>query len=167
MIQPRTTPIKTPGKTTRLGFLKSFASMIAAAFAIPRIAAAFAIPKRLRANSQQLAIPKRRHKWGMVIDLDKCAGCRCCVVSCRLENNVPVAEPEQAALARSIFWMDMLSISHGQYASLQGHFLPVPCNHCESPPCVKVCPVGATFVNEDGIVAQIRSEEHTSELQSH
>ncbi|MFV1965440.1 MAG: 4Fe-4S dicluster domain-containing protein [Pirellulaceae bacterium] len=117
------------------------------------VAGLFLLPRRLFAKQQPA--PTRRRKWGMVIDLDKCAGCRCCAVSCRLENNVPIAGPEQAKLGRPIFWMDMLSVGEGEYGGIQGHFLPTPCNHCESAPCVKVCPVGATYINEEGIVAQI------------
>ncbi|MBI2191666.1 MAG: 4Fe-4S dicluster domain-containing protein [Planctomycetes bacterium] len=91
----------------------------------------------------------------MVIDLDKCTGCQACVVACRAENNVPVAGPAQTQNDRGIFWMDMLEVSEGSYPDLQRQLTPIPCNHCENAPCVKVCPVGATFINEEGIVAQV------------
>ena len=94
-------------------------------------------------------------RWGMVIDLDRCNGCGACVVACRVENNVPTAGPEQAMRDRPIFWMDLLRESHGQFPEFHQAVVPTPCNHCRNAPCVKVCPVGATYFNEEGIVAQI------------
>jgi molybdopterin-containing oxidoreductase family iron-sulfur binding subunit len=110
-------------------------------------------PKRLLGAAGKAAPRPRR--WGMVIDLDKCTGCGACVDACRAENNVPVAGPERTAEGRAIYWMDMLSVKEGEYPDLRWQIIPTPCNHCDNPPCVRVCPVGATFINEEGIVAQI------------
>jgi len=94
-------------------------------------------------------------RWGMAIDLDRCTGCGGCVIACRVENNVPIAGPAQNSLDRSIFWMDLLRESEGEFPDIRTQIIPTPCNHCNNAPCVKVCPVGATFINEEGIVAQI------------
>lgn len=94
-------------------------------------------------------------RWGMVIDLDKCTACQACVVACRQENNVPFAEEEQAAMGRAIFWMQMIPEIEGEYPKLKARFMPRPCFHCDNPPCVKVCPVGATYRNPEGLVGQI------------
>ncbi|MEE8577769.1 MAG: 4Fe-4S dicluster domain-containing protein [candidate division Zixibacteria bacterium] len=94
-------------------------------------------------------------RWGMVIDLDKCVGCGTCMASCRNENNVPVANKELAQSGRSIFWMDMLTITEGEYPNLKKRIMPRPCFHCGDPPCTKVCPVAATYKNDEGLVAQI------------
>ncbi|MBI4564695.1 MAG: 4Fe-4S dicluster domain-containing protein [Planctomycetes bacterium] len=91
----------------------------------------------------------------MVIDLDKCTGCRGCAAACRAENNIATAGPERAEEGRGIYWMDLLTVEEGEYPNLRSQFIPTPCNHCENAPCVKVCPVGATYINEEGIVAQI------------
>ena len=45
----------------------------------------------------------------------------------------------------------------GEYPNLRARFIPRPCMHCDKPPCVKVCPVGATYKNKDGLIAQIYS----------
>ena len=93
-------------------------------------------------------------RWGMVIDLDRCVACQACTAACRAENNVPFAGPEGADLSRAIYWHDVLSDVEGEYPNLRGTFIPRPCMHCDNPPCVRVCPVGATYQNEEGLVLQ-------------
>ncbi|MFQ6092673.1 MAG: 4Fe-4S dicluster domain-containing protein [bacterium] len=94
-------------------------------------------------------------RWGMVIDLDKCTGCGACVAACRVENNVPSAGPREAARSRAIFWMELITSFEGEHPHLKTRILPRPCFHCDNPPCTKVCPVRATYKNDEGIVAQI------------
>lgn len=94
-------------------------------------------------------------RWGMVIDLDKCVGCGTCMASCREENNIPVSGKKLSRQGRSIFWMDMITITEGEYPNIKKRILPRPCFHCENPPCTKVCPVRATYKNEEGLVGQI------------
>ncbi|MBI4568833.1 MAG: 4Fe-4S dicluster domain-containing protein [Planctomycetes bacterium] len=118
------------------------------------VAAAALSPRRLFSASKPEGAAKKP-RWGMVIDLDKCTGCGGCVVACRAENNVPVAGPDNTGRDRSIRWMDILTVNEGRYPDLRRQFFPTPCNHCQEAPCTKVCPVGATFRNEEGIVAQI------------
>lgn len=94
-------------------------------------------------------------RWGMVIDLDKCTGCGECVMACKVENNVAVVGPEESERGRTMLWMDLLTIQEGEYPHVNIQYLPRPCLQCDNPPCTKVCPVRATYLNEEGIVAQI------------
>lgn len=90
-------------------------------------------------------------KFGMVIDLDKCTACQSCTVACKAENNISFQKPEES-VNRGMFWNDVLTTTEGVYPSAKMKFLPRPCMHCERPPCVQVCPVGASFKNQDGVV---------------
>lgn len=94
-------------------------------------------------------------RWGMVIDLDRCTGCQACVVACKQENNVPYSEPEQADRGRRISWISIHCEIEGNYPDVKVRFMPMLCQHCDRPPCIEVCPTGATYKNNEGIVAQI------------
>ncbi len=82
--------------------------------------------------------------YGMVIDLDRCTGCRACMIACKVENNTP----------QGSFWMYGFRFEEGEYPNTQVWFMPRPCMHCHNAPCVKVCPVGARYEEEEtgGIV---------------
>jgi len=78
-------------------------------------------------------------KWGMVIDQNKCNGCGFCVKACQANNDV---NPEMA-------WNKVYSSTKVGGKEI---FTPVSCQHCEHAPCVSVCPVGASYCRDDGIV---------------
>ncbi|MHC4093044.1 MAG: 4Fe-4S dicluster domain-containing protein [Planctomycetota bacterium] len=96
-------------------------------------------------------------RWGMVIDLDRCTGCQACVIACQAENNIPPPQQDQAEMGRSISWMQLATNVEGEYPNVKMKMLPRPCMHCDEPPCIKVCPVRATYKSEDGIIGQIYS----------
>ena len=81
-------------------------------------------------------------RYGMAIDLGKCIGCRACMEACKVENTTPEGS----------FWMYVFRLEEGEYPDTKVTFLPRPCQHCDNAPCVKVCPVGARYKREDGIV---------------
>jgi Fe-S-cluster-containing dehydrogenase component len=91
----------------------------------------------------------------MVIDLDKCTACQACVVACWQENNIPIMGEDYAKLGRAKFWMNLIHETKGSYPHVEIRFTPLPCMHCDRPPCTKVCPVEATYKNPEGIVAQV------------
>jgi len=91
----------------------------------------------------------------MAIDLDRCTGCEACVVSCREENNVPVAGPVAAASGRATEWLRIERFIEGTFPRVRMRFKPVLCVHCSDAPCVKVCPVSATYESDEGLNAQI------------
>jgi molybdopterin-containing oxidoreductase family iron-sulfur binding subunit len=95
-------------------------------------------------------------QWALAIDLYRCTRCEACVVACAAENNVAPLDGRSSELARAIHWMDMLEPDpRGSPWELGQWPIPIPCMHCEDPPCVKVCPVGACYRSDDGIVVQI------------
>ena len=94
-------------------------------------------------------------KWGMVIDLNKCTGCGVCANACRMENNIPVVGAEVAQEGRTMDWMQIITEYDGEYPNVRITHIPRPCFQCGNPPCVVVCPVHATYHNEDGLVGQV------------
>lgn len=94
-------------------------------------------------------------RYGMVIDTKKCIGCHVCAMACKTENNLP----------NDVWWNRIFTDNGGEMGfdmvggsypdNLQFGYIPVACQHCENPACVKVCPVGATYKDpETGVVRQ-------------
>ena len=86
-------------------------------------------------------------RWGMLIDTSKCGqGCDACVTACHEENGVVGhGRPETDAQ-----WIRKVTVRDTQTGYVQS--LPLMCQHCAEPPCVDVCPTGASFKRADGIV---------------
>jgi len=79
---------------------------------------------------------------GFLIDNRKCIGCHACSTACKSENQVP--------LGVSRTWVK--TTESGLFPDVTRHFQVTRCNHCENPPCAKICPVTAMYRRADGIV---------------
>ena len=92
-------------------------------------------------------------KWNLIIDVAKCHDCNNCFLSCKdefCENDFPpysVAQPWHGHR-----WIDILRRERGQYPMVDVVYLPVPCMHCDRPPCLDACPLDAISRRNDGIV---------------
>lgn len=89
-----------------------------------------------------------KKQYGMVIDLQKCAGCGACALGCKTENNT-----QARANGQSFNWADYRFDAKGKFPNMQYTAMPVLCNHCTNAPCITACPVTpkAMFKTEDGI----------------
>jgi Fe-S-cluster-containing dehydrogenase component len=97
-------------------------------------------------------------EFAYALDIARCVGCRRCVYACVEENNQS-REPQ-------VQWIRVLEMDkeagidfahanpyyEAETVPRPGHFyLPVACQQCRNPPCVKSCPTGATWQEPDGI----------------
>lgn len=128
--------------SSRRGFLKK--GLASTAFAM--IAASGAEAFSLKIPGRDEKDPKHIGQVGkhfvMVLDLRKCIGCQACTSVCKVENEVPHDQ----------YRTFVTETEMGEFPDVRKGFLPQLCNHCNNPACVPVCPTGATFKREDGIV---------------
>ncbi|QIZ77608.1 4Fe-4S dicluster domain-containing protein [Ferrimonas lipolytica] len=83
-------------------------------------------------------------RYVMVHDENKCIGCQACNVACRSENSTPDAVTRIQVRIEG---------PHGHYPDLHFKYHRVSCQQCENAPCVEVCPTGAAYVGDDGIIS--------------
>ncbi|MDE2376086.1 4Fe-4S dicluster domain-containing protein [Bradyrhizobium sp.] len=81
-------------------------------------------------------------RWAMIADLERCVGCQTCTAACKHTN----------ATSPAVQWRKVLDIEAGSYPAVSRTYVPVGCQHCEDPPCMRVCPSTATRKRADGIV---------------
>jgi molybdopterin-containing oxidoreductase family iron-sulfur binding subunit len=82
----------------------------------------------------------QKHSWVMLIDLEKCDGCGSCTRACNAMHFVPLDQE----------WIKIYELQDNPESGR--YWFPRMCMQCENSPCTKVCPVGATYQREDGIV---------------
>ncbi len=129
-------------KLTRRSFLKATATgaaAIAATSTVGTVAAAAA--RQARADGPHPGDPGAgNRRWVMVIDLARCDGCGDCTEACTAMHLVPFGQE----------WISVYKLRHEGTAA--SYYFPRPCMQCDNPPCVNVCPVGASYKRADGIV---------------
>lgn len=130
---------KKPGEMSRREFLRSGGAMATVTLAPGVTLMAFGGDASAKADAGK--------RWGLLIDVNKCASdCTECVSACSRENGwQDTGNPDTDA--QWIRKIDLKDLATGRESSL-----PVMCQHCEDAPCVDVCPTGASFKRPDGIV---------------
>ncbi|KOR32350.1 4Fe-4S ferredoxin [Achromatium sp. WMS3] len=104
-------------------------------------------------NSYPVTEAKR---WGMLIDTNKCLeDCNACVQACNKEHGMdlihkPEGQDQQKFDQQKPTWIRKVKLKDNLTGRVTN--LPMLCQHCEKPPCVDVCPTGASFKRADGIV---------------
>ena len=132
-------------------------------------ASAFTLLSRSEARA---AVANANVRWGFLVDTTKCVGCGMCVKACKNENEIPYDAPvTRTWVERYIVTKDGRTIADSPEGGRDGYtnraireeevdpeniakafFVPKLCNQCDNPACVQVCPVGATYQTDDGVV---------------
>lgn len=153
----------------RRDFVKSSIAVIAGA-SVPLAALDLIDPKEVLAANKDI-------HWAFLLDTHKCVGCGFCVKACKTENDIPFeAKVTRTWVERYVFTKDdrryvdspdgalygytesRIDLGRGDYKEIdpnnvgKAFFVPKLCNHCATPPCTQVCPVGATYKTDTGPV---------------
>ena len=135
--------------------------------ALPAGAFQLLSPARARA-----AVGDPKVRWVFLVDVQKCVGCGLCVKACKLENEIPYEAPVSRTWVERYVntrdggeYIDTPLAGRDGFSSpvmegkeiapeeiVKAFFVPKLCNQCDNPPCVQVCPVGATYQTRDGVV---------------
>lgn len=125
---------------------REFLGVGAAAVAGTAIAPGIRLIELASARSPEQAVSIKQ-RWGLLIDSSKCAtNCNACVTACHSENGVT----DEGSPKTDAQWIRKVTVKDPETGYT--HSLPMMCLHCEHPPCVDVCPTGASFRRADGIV---------------
>ena len=126
----------------------------------------------LTTEEAKAAVENAKVRWAFLVDTIKCVGCGLCVTACKNENEIPF----DSAVTRT--WVERYVVTKDGEIHIdsplggrdgfiddkirdeeidpedisKAFFVPKLCNQCDNPPCVQVCPVGATYQTDDGVV---------------
>jgi len=114
--------------------------------AVSSTGAASLLPALTEAKTSSTGVTDK-HRWGLLVDTSKCAvGCDACVRGCNEEHGIKSTGNEHTDAQ----WIRKLDLQDNLTNEITS--LPMMCQHCESAPCVDVCPTGASFKRADGVV---------------
>jgi len=153
----------------RRNFLKKCIMVVVGA-SLPASALTLVDPKKVLAANPQI-------QWAFLVDTTKCIGCGFCVKACKIENDIPLeANVTRTWVERYVYTKDdrryidspqaalngftesRIDLGKGEFKEIdkdnvgKAFFVPKLCNHCSSPACTQVCPVGATYKADNGVV---------------
>ena len=77
------------------------------------------------------------------------------MVACQAENNIPINVEDRFHERRAIEWIRIERYWEGEWPDIKARFIPILCQHCENAPCEPVCPVFATYHNDEGLNVQV------------
>jgi Fe-S-cluster-containing dehydrogenase component len=92
-------------------------------------------------------------RLGLLIDVTKCSGCHNCFLACRDEyydNEYPGYSAPQPVEGQ--YWMQIKEIERGTWPKPKLDYIPLPCQHCETAPCIDVAADNAVYRRKDGVV---------------
>ncbi len=137
---------------------------------IPTLLRGFILPETVQGAGQNEPV-YGKYDWRFIIDIRKCIGCGQCVKACKLENDVPlqpeynrtwveryvITETGQVFVDSPNAGIDgfadrQVNTKYNNLDIMKSFFVPKLCNQCDEPPCVRVCPVGATYKTKEGVV---------------
>ena len=153
-------------QTSRRKFLKTVCAGAASLIAAPIML------KFLEPAEAMAAMAKSKLRWAFLVDTHKCIGCGFCVKACKNENEIPYdVSVSRTWVERYVVKKDGTVLIDSPNGGRDGYpsagidgqtplagdiakafFVPKLCNQCENPPCVQVCPVGATYQLKEGVV---------------
>jgi len=104
-------------------------------------------------------IERVRGGYGVIVDIDRCIGCRACQLACKAWNGLPAEEVQFAGALTSPGWLTANSWKVVLFQE-SGGLVPVPfqCMHCLDPPCALACPVSAIVISDEGAVVINRDD---------
>lgn len=152
------------GALARREFLAE--ALRACTLGVPVVLGMVRVSDLLADEATQEGYDPTEHYYGMAVDISRCIGCGRCVQACKTENDVPL-DPHyfNTWVERYVIDTEGEVTVDSPNGGLEGFpptvsesgirrtfFVPKLCNHCDNPPCVQVCPVGATFTTPDGVV---------------
>lgn len=88
------------------------------------------------------------YRWAISIDMESCTGCSACVAACHMENNIPCVGEREHLTGREMSWI-RLEPFYNDAGGMDN--LVMLCQQCDFAPCENVCPVYATYHNEEGL----------------